>query len=131
MRTPAEQTEMVRNALAFLLIAAFISTVPLLVWKTIDAENKDLLTYILGQLSGMALMVLGFYFVNKAGQDAVDAKKVELDQARAENTGKLADAVKAAVTTTGSTEGASLAADSVAEAAVEKAEEFKGIDNAQ
>lgn len=85
-RTPAEQTEFSRNLLAFLLVGAFISVLPVLTYKAIPVGNKEVLTYMLGQLSGMATMALGFYFTNKAGQDAVDAK-------RAESTGKFAEAM--------------------------------------
>jgi hypothetical protein len=45
---------------------------------------------MVGQLSGMALTVLGFYFINKVGQDALDAT-------RTANTGKLADLAKEAI----------------------------------
>lgn len=84
-----ETTELVRNFLAILLIGVFVSTVPLLVWKTIPEQNEQLLTYILGQLSGMATTALAFFFAIKAGEAALDRK-------RAENTGKLADAITAA-----------------------------------
>jgi hypothetical protein len=73
-----------------------------------------------GQLSGMALMALGFYFTNKVGQDAVDAK-------RADNTGKLADAVVAAAQA-GSSGEAAKAAGAVADAAVQTADKIKGND---
>lgn len=85
-----------RNVLAFLLVAAFIAVLPVLVFKSIPAENKDVITYMVGQMSGMAITVLGFYFVNKAGQDQQDAKRAELDAQKTDNTGKLADAVIAA-----------------------------------
>jgi len=105
-----------RNFLAFILIGAFITVVPLFIFKTIPAGNKDIITYMIGQLSGMATTALGFYFVTKAGQDALDAK-------RADNTGKLADAITATaqVSTT-----ASDAAQATADAATEKADEIKG-----
>lgn len=77
-----------KNLLAFLLVGAFIVTIPLFVFKTIPDANKDIITYMVGQLSGMALLALGFYFVNKAGQDALDNK-------RAETTGKMAEAITA------------------------------------
>jgi len=80
----------VKNLLAFSLVGAFIALIPLFVYQTIPDGNKDIIVYMVGQLSGMALTALGFYFVNKAGQDALDAK-------RAENTGKLADNAKAAI----------------------------------
>lgn len=76
--------------MAFLLVGAFITVVPLFIFKTIPEQNKDIITYMIGQLSGMATTALGFYFVTKAGQDRLDAQ-------RADNTGKLADAVHAAV----------------------------------
>lgn len=94
--TPEAQIERMRNLLAFLLVGAFISCLPVFTFKIIPSENKDIITYMVGQLSGMATMALGFYFVNKVGQDAAEAKRVDLDAKRAENTGKLADAVVAA-----------------------------------
>lgn len=99
-RTAAEQVEFMRNLLAFLLVAAFVSCFPVLTFKAIPSENKDLITYMLGQLSGMATMALGFYFVNKAGQDAVDAE-------RTANTGKLADLANKALDQGGAGDGAS------------------------
>lgn len=79
-----------RNALAFFLITAFVLTLPMLIYKIVPAANKEIVVYILGQLSGMATTCLAFYFTQKAGQDALDAK-------RADNTSKAFDAVAAAV----------------------------------
>lgn len=79
----------IRNRLAFMLTGAFVVMVPLFLFKTFPTENKDIITYMVGQLSGMALMALGHYFTNRAGQDALDEK-------RADNTAKMADAVVAA-----------------------------------
>jgi uncharacterized membrane protein len=90
VRTPAEQTELMRNLLAFLLVVAFISVLPVLTFKAIPEANEQIITYMVGQLSGMALTALGFYFVNKAGQDAADAKKTD-------NTALLAGAVNRAL----------------------------------
>lgn len=105
-----------RNALAFFLIGSFVGAVVALTFRSIPGDNKDLLTYMIGQLSGMATMALGFYFTKGAGQDNLDA-------ARTENTAKLADAVKAAATAGG---GASEGADQVAEAAANEADKIKG-----
>lgn len=88
LHTPAEAAERMRNVLAFFLVGAFISVLPVFTLRVIPTGNKDIITYMVGQLSGMATMVLGFYFTNKVGQDAADAK-------RAENTGKMADAIAA------------------------------------
>ena len=105
-----------RNLLAFCLIAAFVLTIPALLLREIPPSNKDIITYVLGQLSGMATLALGYYFVNKAGQDA-------LDQKRADNTGKLVDAVAAANSAGGS---AAAGATAVADAAADKAGQIAG-----
>lgn len=119
-RSPIDQIEFMRNLLAFMLVGAFVVTIPLFVFKSIPDANEQVVTYMVGQLSGMALMALGFYFVNKVGQDALDAT-------RADNTNKMADAIKSALNT--ADKGARAeeeAAEDVAQAAVEKADEFKG-----
>lgn len=90
---PPLDADRFRNLLAFLLIGAFIAVLPLLVFKTIPTDNREVIVYMIGQLSGMATTALGFYFVTKAGQDALDTK-------RSETTGKLADAVVAAANAT-------------------------------
>lgn len=77
-----------RNWLAGILVFAFVGTLPLLLWKDIPEKNKDTITYILGQISGMALTVTGFYFVSKVTDAALDKQRVE-------NTAKFADAINA------------------------------------
>lgn len=77
-----------RNWLAFFLISAFVSTLPVLILFAMPEANKEVIVYIIGQLSGMATMVLGFYFTQKAGQDKLDAE-------RTANTGKMAEAITA------------------------------------
>lgn len=98
LRTPIDEIERVRNLLAFFLVGAFVGVIPFLLFKSISAENKEILVYMIGQLSGMATTALGFYFVNKVGQDALDAK-------RTENTGKMAEAVTTALKSAGTGEG--------------------------
>lgn len=85
------EAERMRNLLSFLLVGSFITILPVFLFKVIPTENKDMITYMVGQLSGMATMALGYFFTNKVGQDARSAK-------RDENVGKLADAVTAAAT---------------------------------
>lgn len=118
-RTAVEHMEFMRNLLAFLLVGAFITVLPFLLFKVIPGENKEIFTYMVGQLSGMATMALGFYFVNKVGQDALDAT-------RTENTGKMADAVVSALKTGNKGAAVDEAADEVAGAAVDAAAEIKG-----
>lgn len=88
-RRPKRNIGGFRDWLAFLLVGSFIGTLPLLVFKDVPDVNKDTIVYILGQISGMALTVVGFYFVNKAGEDELAAK-------RADNTAAAFKAVEAA-----------------------------------
>jgi len=119
-RSPIDQVEFMRNVLAFLLIGAFIGAVGAFTFIAIPTGNKDIVTYMVGQLSGMALTVLGFYFINKVGADALDAT-------RSENTGKLADlATKAMDAGKLPEEQLAEAVDETADAAVEKAKDIKG-----
>lgn len=85
--TPIDHIERVRNRLAVFLVSAFVGVIPFLLFKNIPKDNSDIVVYMVGQLSGMATTVLGFYFVNKVGQDALDAKKTE-------NTGEAFAALK-------------------------------------
>lgn len=116
--------DLFRNLLAFFLVSAFVSVLPLLVFKNIPTDNKEIIVYMLGQLSGMAGTAIAFYYTQKAGQDALDVK-------RSEATGKLADAVTATANTaaansTTTDTAQAEAADAVADAAVDKAAEIKG-----
>jgi len=108
-----------KNLLAFALIGAFIMFIPLFVFKSIPAQNEQIIVYMVGQLSGMALTALGAYFVNRMGQDKIDAQ-------RADNTGKALDAITAtAQAATAPTVEVTKAADAVADAALDKAQEIK------
>lgn len=86
-RNAIEKIEWMRNLLAFLLVGSFVGSLTILLFLPLAKVNEQLVTYMLGQISGMATTALGFYFVSKVGQDALDAT-------RSENTGKLADAIK-------------------------------------
>lgn len=119
-------TDRFRNFLAFFLISAFIGMLPVLIFYPMPDGNKEVIVYIIGQLSGMATTALAFYFTQKAGQDALDAK-------RTDNTAKALDAMKAVAENTGTSStppevAAGQAADKVADAAADKAQEIKGGD---
>lgn len=118
-RTAVDQIEVVRNGLAGLLVMAFIGAMGAFTFFIIPTENKDILTYMVGQLSGMATTVLGFYFVSKVGQDALDTK-------RADTTGKLADAMTTVVKANTDQSGVDKAAEEVAGAAADKRDEIIG-----
>ncbi len=92
-RSAQQIVDHTRTVLAFMLVGSFVLFIPLLIYKTIPIDNKEIIVYMMGQLSGMALLALGLYFSNKAGQEAIDEKK-------SENTAKLADAMKEQAITT-------------------------------
>lgn len=104
-----------RMWLATGLVCAFVAALLLLFLRAIPPENKDLVTYMVGQLSGMATMALSFYFINKAGQDAADAKKTE-------NTGRALEAITATASAGGGPSAAKEAAEQVANAAEAEAD---------
>jgi len=90
MTDPTIKTlDLQRMWLASGLVFAFVAALAAMLLRAVPEANKDIVVYMIGQLSGMATMALSFYFINKAGQDAADAKKTE-------NTGKMADAITAA-----------------------------------
>lgn len=54
--------DIMRSTLALLLVVAFLATgLALFRWAVPDG-NRDLLTYMMGQLSGMVTTALAFYF---------------------------------------------------------------------
>lgn len=119
--SPAHGLDMFRSLLAFFLISAFVAVLPLLVFKTIPTDNKEIIVYMLGQLSGMAGTAIAFYYTQKAGQDAVDAK-------RADNTSEAFKAITAAASSTPADVSTDIAhaADQVADAAQTEADKIKG-----
>lgn len=52
---------------AFVLTAAFIGAIVMLSWRSIPTSNEQLLTYMLGQLSGFVAAAVGVYFSRRAG----------------------------------------------------------------
>lgn len=72
------------------LISAFISVLFALLFKNIPDKNEQLIVYMLGQLSGFVATVVGYHYVTSVG-----------DVAKAENTGKMADAITAVAQATG------------------------------
>lgn len=91
-----KDAERFRNALAFILVASFIGSLPLLIWKTIPEGNKEIITYILGQISGMALTVVGYYFVSKLGEGALETQRAENTQAGFKAIQSSVEAIRAA-----------------------------------
>ena len=79
-----------RDVVGVALIIGFLGSLAVLFAVPIPKQNEQLIVYMLGQLSGFAGGIVAYHYGQKAGD-------VELDKARVENTGKLADAVTAAV----------------------------------
>jgi hypothetical protein len=117
--TTTRETDRQRMLLATGLVCAFVASLLLLFFKEVPEKNQDMVTYMVGQLSGMATMALGFYFISKAGADAADAAKTE-------NTGKMADAITAAANAGQMAGAAGVAAQSTADAAQAAADDIKG-----
>lgn len=93
-----------RNRLAVFVIGAFVGSLPFLIFKVIPPDNKETIVYILGQISGMATTVMGFYFVSSSTAGALDTK-------RADNTSKVIDMAAAAISSATSTEPQSVRVD--------------------
>lgn len=84
----------IANLIGIALIVAFIGTLIMLCYRAIPPSNEQLITYMLGQLSGMALGVCGYHYTMSAGQALADAHKTE-------NTGKAFEAISAVAATAG------------------------------
>jgi hypothetical protein len=109
-----------RDAIGVFLVTAFVGALGVLFWKAIPSQNEQLIVYMLGQLSGFVAGVVSFHYVTKAGDR-------EMERKRADNTAKALDAIKeVAKTSPAPSHGdAAAAAEQVAGAAVDEAEEIK------
>lgn len=82
--------ETTRNALAGAIVGSFIGSLAGLYAVPIPAANKDLIVFMLGQLSGFAGGVMGFNFgTSKSSAD----KTIALNKALDGPTGKPDDPV--------------------------------------
>ena len=54
-----------RNRLTFFLVGSFVGIIPLFIFWGMPQTSENIVTYMVGQLSGMALMALGFYFTRE------------------------------------------------------------------
>lgn len=59
-----------RRLLAVLFSVAFVGAFPILFYKAIPTQNEQLITYMLGQLSGVVLTIVAFHFSSTAGGEA-------------------------------------------------------------
>lgn len=59
------KADMIAGTLAFVLTGAFIGAIVMLSWRSIPSSNEQLLTYMLGQLSGFVAAAVGVYFARR------------------------------------------------------------------
>lgn len=55
----------IAGVLAGVLTLAFIGSIVMLSWREIPKSNEQLLTYMLGQLSGFVAAAVGVYFARR------------------------------------------------------------------
>lgn len=61
-----KKSDVIAGVLAGVLVAAFIGAIVMLSWREIPKPNEQLLTYMLGQLSGFVAAAVGVYFARRA-----------------------------------------------------------------
>lgn len=106
---------MLANVIGCSLVFGFLGALAALFIIPIPAPNKELIIYMLGQLSGFAGGIVAYHYTSKAGEKELDAK-------RAENTGKLTDLASAALASAPANGNAAAdAADRTADAARDEA----------
>lgn len=105
------------NVIGCALISGFLGALFALFVIPIPKGNEQIVTYMIGQLSGFAGGIVAYHYTMTAG-----AK--ELEAQRADNTAKAFDAIKAAAKAGTGGEGVAGAAKDVADAAADKADEF-------
>lgn len=76
-----------RKTLAVLLVGAFIGAFPMLLFKGIPEGSKELIAYMIGQLSGMVTTVVAFHFGSTTGGEA--KTKALADAAQGKRTGTM------------------------------------------
>lgn len=61
-----KKSDVIAGVLAAALVTAFIGAIVMLSWREIPKSNEQLLTYMLGQLSGFVAAAVGVYFSRRA-----------------------------------------------------------------
>lgn len=63
------RSDVMRGSLALILVFAFCAVQVALFAFQVPTENKETLTYAMGQLSGMVTTALAFYFATTQGSE--------------------------------------------------------------
>jgi H+/Cl- antiporter ClcA len=61
-----KKPDLIAALLAMVLVGAFIGAIVMLSWRSFPESNEQLLTYMLGQLSGFVAGAVGVYFSRRA-----------------------------------------------------------------
>ena len=115
------------NVIGAALISGFLGALAALFVIPIPKGNEQIVTYMIGQLSGFAGGIVAYHYASKAVEALDTAARVELDTKRAETTGKLVDVATAALAATPGIDGsAAQAAQKTADAAQNEADRIGG-----
>jgi hypothetical protein len=90
------QARLFANVIGAALITGFLGALAALFVVPIPEANRDLVTYMLGQLSGFAGGIIAYHYASKAG----DTRAQDLDAARSVNLGKTVDLAREALAAT-------------------------------
>jgi cytochrome c biogenesis protein CcdA len=107
------------NVIGCAIVFGFLGSLVTLFIIPIPEANKDLITYMVGQLSGFAGGIVAYHYTAKAGER-------ELETQRTKNTSDAFKAVTAALKAPAASDAVADAADRVADAATSAADEIKG-----
>jgi len=83
------------NVVGAALIGGFLGALITLFFIPIPEKNEQLITYMIGQLSGFASGIIAYHYTLTAGAKELDAKRAETDAKHAETSAKLAAALPA------------------------------------
>lgn len=92
LRRPAN-VRLLANVIGCALISGFLGALFALFIVPIPAGNEQIVTYMIGQLSGFAGGIVAYHYTLTAGSK-------ELEAQRTDNTGKAFEAIKAAAEST-------------------------------
>lgn len=86
----APNLRMLANVIGCSVVFGFLGALFALFVIPIPPQNEQVITYMIGQLSGFAGGILAYHYTSKAGEKELDAK-------RADNTAALTDLAKKAL----------------------------------
>jgi hypothetical protein len=112
------------NVIGCSLVFGFLGALFALFVIPIPRGNEQIVTYMIGQLSGFAAGIVAYHYTSKAGEKELEAQRADNDAKRADNTANLVDLASKALDAAPAANGGETpeaAADRVAGAAEEEA----------